>query len=101
LAIGLATLVAAPPAAMAGGKPKVEWVRVDVPEREDSARLQKLIKQALGHAVKKANFGKAKTVALSARMVEMTVEEHGDVLHVTCMVIGRVVGGARAPTPAR
>src|SRR5277367_6743233 len=89
LAIGLATLVAAPPAAVAAGKPKVEWVRVDVPEREDSARLQKLIKQALGRAVKKANFGKAKTVALSARVVELSVEEHGDVLRISCMVIGR------------
>lgn len=96
LAIGLATLVAEPAAAVAGSKPKIEWVRIDVPEREDSARVQKLIKQALEKAVKKANFGKAKKVALAARVTELTVEEHGDVLRVTCMVMGRVVGGAGA-----
>jgi hypothetical protein len=94
--IGLATLVVAPPAAASGGKPKIEWVRVDVPEREGSARLQKLVKKALGQAVKKANFGKAKAVALSAPVVEMTTEERGDVLRITCTVMGRVIGGAGA-----
>jgi hypothetical protein len=96
LALGLATLGVARPAAALGGKPKIEWVRVDVPEREDSARLQKLVKLALGQAAKKANFGKAKAVALSARVVELTTEEHGDVLRITCTVMGRVVGGAGA-----
>lgn len=95
-AIGLATLVLAPPVAVAGGKSKIEWVRVDVPEREDSARLQKLLKQALGHAVKKANFGDSGAVSLSARVVELTTEERGDVLRITCTVMGRVVGGAGA-----
>ncbi len=95
IAVGLATL-GAPAAAHAGGKSKIEWVRVDVPEREDSARIQKLLKQALGKAAKKANFGKTKTVALSARVMEMTTEEHGDVLRVTCTVMGRVIGGAGA-----
>jgi hypothetical protein len=95
LAVGLATL-AAPSAASAGGKSKIEWVRVDVPQREDSARIQKLLKQALGKAAKKANFGSAKTVALSARVMEMTTEEHGDVVRITCLVMGRVVGGAGA-----
>jgi hypothetical protein len=94
--LGLASLLAAPPAAAFGGKSKIEWVRVDVPEREDSARLQKRVKQALGQAAKKANFGKAKAVALSARVVELTAEEHGDVLRITCTVMGRVVGGAGA-----
>lgn len=96
LAVGLATLVASPAGAEARPKPKVAWVRVDVPERGDSARLQKLLKQALAQAAKKANFGKAKTVNLTARVTEMTVEEHGDVLHITCTVMGRVVGGAGA-----
>jgi hypothetical protein len=95
IAVGLATL-GAPAAALAGGKSKVEWVRVDVPEREDSARIQKLLKQALGKAAKKANFGAAKTVSLSARVMEMTTEEHGDVVRITCTVMGRVIGGAGA-----
>ncbi len=28
--------------------------------------------------------------------MELTTEEHGDVLHITCTVMGRVVGGAGA-----
>src|SRR5262249_29233076 len=80
----------------AAGKPKVSWLRVDVPEREGSARVQKLLKQALAQAVKKASFGKAKSVTLAARVVELTEEQHGDVLHITCTVMGRVVGGAGA-----
>ncbi len=58
VAIGLSTLVAAPPPAEAA-KPKVAWVSVDVPDRQDAGRLQKLLKQALSKAAKKANFGKA------------------------------------------
>src|SRR5262249_32146335 len=94
LAFGLATLAVAPPAAHAAGKPKVSWVRVDVPEREGSARVQKLLKQALAQAGKKANFGKVKSVTLAARVIELSEEQHGDVLHITCTVMGRVVGGA-------
>ena len=94
-AVGLATLLVEP-AAYARGKSKVEWVRVDVPEREDGARVQKLLKQALAQAAKKANFGKGHTVSLTARVVELNVEERGDVLRMTCTVMGRVVGGAGA-----
>ncbi len=90
------SILTAAPAAHARPRAKVEWVRVDVPNREDSARVQKLLKQALGAAARKANFGKARTVTLSARVVEMTAEEHGDVLRITCTVMGRVVGGAGA-----
>jgi hypothetical protein len=98
IAIGLASLALAPEA-RAGGKDKakIEWVRVDVPERDDAARVQKLLKEALKQATKKANFGKAqKSVSLSARITELTVEERGDVLRITCAAMGRVVGGAGA-----
>jgi hypothetical protein len=71
-AVGLATLLVEPPA-YARGRAKVEWVRVDVPEREDSARVQKLLKQALAQAARKANFGKGRTVSLTARVVELSV----------------------------
>jgi hypothetical protein len=96
LAFGLATFTAAPPAARAGSKSRIEWARVDVPDGDDAARVQKLLKQALGQAAKKANFGKGKTVTLAARVVELTTEERGDVLHITCTVAGRIVGGAGA-----
>jgi hypothetical protein len=58
--------------------------------------VQKLLRQELGKAVKKVDFGKAKTVRLTARVVELTEEEHGDVLRITCTVMGRIVGGKGA-----
>jgi hypothetical protein len=93
MAVGLA---AAPSTALAAGKTKIQWVKVDVPDGDDAARLQKLLKKALGEAAKKADFGKAKSVSLTARVVEMTTEMRGDVLRITCTVMGRVVGGAGA-----
>lgn len=77
-------------------KGKVEWSAIDVPEGDGAARVQKILKQALGKAVKKADFGKAKAVKLTARVVEMTTEEHGDVVRISCTVVGRIVGGKGA-----
>lgn len=97
IAMGLASFTLAPPAHAGDKKAKIEWVRIDVPEREDAARVQKLFKEALKQAARRANFGKpAKNVSLAARVVELTREEHGDVLRITCTVMGRVVGGAGA-----
>ncbi len=90
----LSILATAPPAEASGAK--VRWVRVDVPDARDGGRLQKMLKLALDRAVRKANFGKVKTVALAARVVEISAEEREDVLHITCTVMGRVVGGAGA-----
>src|SRR6185312_11405404 len=95
IAIGLSTLLTSPPPAEAAGA-KVSWVRVDVPARQDAARVQKLLKQALVKAARKASFGKAKSVSLSARVVELSTEERGDIVRITCTVMGRVVGGAGA-----
>ena len=94
LAVVLSTLALGP--GVAEARAKVDWVRIDVPAREDAARLQKLLKQALAQAAKKANFGKTGRVALSARVVELSTEERGDVLRITCTVMGRVIGGAGA-----
>jgi hypothetical protein len=97
-ALGLAAAVAAPPSALASpSKPKIDWVRVDVPEGLDAGRLGKVLREALKQASKHANFGKApRTVTLSARVTEFTTEVHGDVLQVSCTVMGRVAGGAGA-----
>jgi len=90
----LSILATAPPAEASGAK--VRWVRVDVPAAQNGGRLQKMLKLALNRAVRRANFGKAKTVSLAARVVEISAEEREDVLHITCTVMGRVVGGAGA-----
>jgi hypothetical protein len=89
-------LAALPSTALAAGRTKIQWVKVDVPEGDDAARLQKLLKKALGEAAKKADFGETKSVSLTARVVEMTTETRGDILRITCTVMGRVVGGAGA-----
>ena len=80
----------------AEAKPKVDFAKVDVPASPEAARVEKAFKQALAKAAKKANFGKGKHVALSARVLELTREEHGDVLRITCTAMGRVVGGPGA-----
>jgi len=94
--LGIAATAIAPATALAA-KPKIDWVRVDVPEGEDTARLTKVLKEALKHAAKRADFGKAvKTVSLSARIVELKTEQQGDVLRVSCTILGRVTGGPSA-----
>lgn len=95
--LGLAAMFAAPASADAKPRPKIEWLRVEVPEGQDAARHAKVLKEALKQAAKRADFGKtAKKVTLSARIVELKTETHGDVLHVTCSVSGRVQGGKGA-----
>jgi hypothetical protein len=101
-ALGLATLLGARGDALAeapgrGSKPKIDWVRVEVPEGQDSARLTKVLKDALKQATKRADFGKSPgAVALSARVVELRSEQQGDVLRVTCTMMGRVAHGPGA-----
>jgi hypothetical protein len=80
-----------------GPRAKVEWVRVEVPEGPAAAKLTKTLKEALKTAAKRADFGKsAGTVALTARVVEMRTEQQGDVLRVTCTIMGRVAKGPGA-----
>ena len=90
----LSIVAAATPAEASGAK--VTWARVDVPDVQGGGRLQRMLKQALNRAARKANFGKAKKVTLAARVVEISAEEREDVLRITCTVMGRVVGGAGA-----
>jgi hypothetical protein len=96
VALGIGLLVAVPPEAHARPGPKIEWVRVDVPEGQDAARRAKIFKQALVQAARHASFGKAKAVALSVRITELTVERHDDVLRITCTAMGRIRGGPGA-----
>lgn len=94
--LGVAAILSTPAPALAA-KPKIDWARIEVPEGREAARLTKVLKDALKHAAKRADFGKAtKTVSLSARVVEMKTEQEGDVLRVTCTLVGRVTGGQGA-----
>src|SRR4051812_48595519 len=92
-AIGLTVLGTEAPAF---ARPKVDWSRVEVPAGEGSDRLAKVLRAALEQAARKANFGKARSVTLSARVTSFSVEHHGDVLRISCTALGRVVGGQGA-----
>ncbi len=84
------------PSPGARGRTKVDWTRVDVPEGPDAARVEKAVRAALKAAVKRADFGDVRAVTASARVVELTWEDRGDVLRLSCTVVGRLKGGPRA-----
>lgn len=93
-AISLSLLGAAEGTAIA--RTKVEWSRVDVPAGESSARLGKVLRAALEQAARKANFGSAKSITLSAKIVSFNAEQRGDVVRLSCTVMGRIAGGQSA-----
>jgi hypothetical protein len=95
LVLALGALTAAPPA-NAEGRTSVTWTQIDLPEGDGSAALGKALKKALDHAARKANFGKAKKLSFTVRVVEFTSEQKGDVHRVTCTIVGRVPGGPSA-----
>ena len=94
LVVALAFAPLATPS-VAYGKPKVTWVRVDVPKGEDAGRLERAFRKALTEAAKTASFGDDK-VELTADLKELSVSERGGVLRVRCSATGRLVGGASA-----
>jgi hypothetical protein len=91
LAAGVVT--AAPPARADG---RVTWSQIDVPAGEGSTGLQKNLKKLLEQASRKANFGKAKKLTFSAKVVDFISEQKGDVHRVTCTIVGRIPGGPSA-----
>jgi hypothetical protein len=93
--VGLSVLGAVEGSALAEPQ-KVEWSQIDVPPGDDAPRIAKVLRAALEHAARKANFGKAKRITLSAKLVAFRAERRGDVLQVSCTAIGRLHGGARA-----
>ena len=94
--LGAFALSVAPSDSFARNTTKVEWSNIRVPPGKDADRTTRLLKGLLIQAAKKADFGKAKSVKLSARVVTFTSELRGDVLQVTCTIVGRVVGGQSA-----
>jgi hypothetical protein len=96
LLLGATVSLAAPGTAAARTPTKVEWTRVEAPAGKDAARLEKLLRNLLKEASRKADFGKARKVSLRARITEYAVERRGDVLRIRCAVVGRLEGGASA-----
>ena len=97
-AAALACVTAAPlEPALARGNTKVEWSAVRVPENKGSEKkTAKMLRGFLTQAAKKADFGPVTSVKLTARVVEFTSVKKGDILQVSCTIVGRLVGGASA-----
>lgn len=95
-ALSSLALLGAPSPSFARTPTKVEWTHIRVPEGKEADRTTKLLKTLLTQAAKKADFGKAKNVKLSARVVQFSSERRGDVLQVSCTIVGRLVGGPTA-----
>jgi hypothetical protein len=55
-----------------------------------------MLRGLLTQAAKKADFGDAKSVKLSARVIDFTSVKKGDILQVSCTIVGRVAGGQSA-----
>lgn len=96
VAIFVVTLTAGPAPAFARGRAKVDWTKIEVPAGEDSARITRVLRKLLNEAVRRADFGKVQKVSASAHVVELTWEKRGDVLRMSCAIVGRLKDGPRA-----
>jgi hypothetical protein len=95
-AISLAAL-AVPSPADARGKPRIEWKTVSVPEGPDADRVARTLRSMLVRASRKADFGReGGKVVVSARVVQLAWEDRGDVVRLSCTVVGRLEGGPSA-----
>lgn len=92
--ISVAALATAP--AFGRTPTKVEWSSVRVPAGKDADQRARLLKTLLSKAAKKADFGRAKSVKLSARVLSFSSTRSGDVQQVTCTIVGHVAGGPSA-----
>ncbi len=96
VALAIAACLASVPTTAHAGKTAVTWTKIDVPEGDSAATLQKSLKKLLDEAARKANFGKAKTLSLTVKLTDFTSETKGDVHRVTCSIVGRIPGGPSA-----
>ncbi len=84
------------PSAALAGSTKVEWKKVEAPTGVDHDRVVAMLKPILKSTAKKADFGKAKKLVLTARILEFRSVTRGDVHRVSCTLVGRIVGGPTA-----
>lgn len=97
LFVFLGAALAVPTVADARGKAQVEWKDVDAPSGPDEARLERTLRKLLVKASKKASFGDISgKVKVSARVTELAWEDKGDVVRLSCTVVGRIEGGPSA-----
>jgi hypothetical protein len=96
LALSFALASMAAPSPALAGRTKVDWKTVEAPSGADHDRVVRMLRPILKSTAGKADFGKAKKVLLTARLVEFTSVTRGDVHRVSCTLVGRIVGGPTA-----
>ncbi len=101
-----AALVLAPSVAEAKGKTAVDVGAVEwkTPSKEAKSREKRLsteIRRAAHKAAKGLNFGNGGRALVSFTVVEVGVENLGDVVRVTCLLVGHLKGGGRARSKIR
>lgn len=96
LALSLLLTSAAAPSPALAGRTKVNWKTVEAPSGGDHDRVVAMLRPILKSTARKADFGKAKKVVLTARLVQFTSVTRGDVHRVSCTLVGRIVGGPTA-----
>jgi hypothetical protein len=80
----------------ASARTTVEIGEVSVPDGDAQKKETRRLRSALREAAKEADFGDVKSVTINAEIVEWNVEQNGDVLRVTCTLVGRLEGGKTA-----
>jgi hypothetical protein len=104
LAVALGAPLAKPSIAAAKAKVEVksvEWKTSNVADVAREKRLSSEIRRAAQRAAKGLDFGKSGRVELSFTVVEVSREDLGDVVRVSCTLVGRVAGGGRARSKLR
>jgi hypothetical protein len=80
-------------------RPTVAFTHVEVRAGDDAPRLGHELRALLAQATRHASFGPGSPrtkIALTARLVEFTVEEREGVLRIRCAMSGRIAGGRGA-----
>lgn len=96
VAVAVATTATPAPAE---AKSQVDIANVQLPDSDDAKanrRRVKVLRSLLRNAAKQADFGDSKEVRIHAKVTQFDVEEQGDVLRVTCTIVGRLEGGPSA-----
>lgn len=83
------------PAGAAHATARVDITELTLPGEAD-AKLEKTLRTLLHKAARPLNFGSGKRVEVSVKLTELTIEESGDLIRVTCTLVGRLKGGGSA-----
>jgi hypothetical protein len=88
-------LVATAAAPVAEASARVDITELVMPP-DSGAKLEKTVRTLLHKAARPLDFGSGKRVEVVVKLTELSVEESGDLIRVTCTMVGRLKGGGSA-----